>query len=94
MRIKGVMRNSVSGLSQDSSPFALKNMYGYEHEEGNEGCGCGYQHEHMWHHFKHKKEFKLAILEKKEKMLTAKLEFIRRMKEIVEKSKDEEEKME
>jgi hypothetical protein len=40
---------------------------------------------------KHKKEFKLAMLEKKEKMIEAKLEFIRKMKELVKKESDSEE---
>jgi hypothetical protein len=51
-------------------------------------------HDHMGHMFccskKHKKEFKLAMLEKKEKMLQAKLDFIRRIKTMVEKSDESE----
>ena len=41
-----------------------------------------------------KKEFKMAMLRKKEKMLEAKLEFIREIKAIMEKSKDEKEEKE
>lgn len=47
--------------------------------------------EHM-HHSMHgpmKKEFKLAMLDKKEKILRAKLEFVGKMKEIVGKMPDE-----
>jgi len=54
-------------------------MHDEEHEE--EG-GC--DHEHCMHG-PMKKEFKLAMLEKKEKMLHAKLDFIAKMKEIVSK---------
>jgi hypothetical protein len=38
---------------------------------------------------KHKKEFKLAMLEKKEKMMEAKLEFIRKIKELMKKEATE-----
>ncbi len=41
---------------------------------------------------KMKKEFKLSMLRKKEKMLEAKLTFIREMKDMVEKWQPEEEK--
>lgn len=50
--------------------------------EGGEGCGggsCG-----MWSG-PMKKEFKLAKLEKKEKILKAELEFIAKLKEVVKK---------
>jgi hypothetical protein len=58
-----------------------------EEEHGEyEECDCGdHMHEMMG------KEFKLALLEKKEKMVEAKLEFIRKMKEIVKKMPDEKE---
>lgn len=39
----------------------------------------------------HKKEFKLAMLEKKQRILEAKLDFIKKMKEMVEKSPDKDE---
>ncbi len=67
-------------------------MHGYEYQEGGEEMEGGF---HGMGHMcckKHKKEFKLAMLEKKEKMLQAKLEFIRKIKEIVEKSDESEEK--
>lgn len=48
-------------------------------EEGKEGC----THCHMAGPMK--KEFKLAILEKKEKIIQAKLEFIGKMKAIIKK---------
>jgi hypothetical protein len=49
----------------------------------------------MMHHMpqKVKKEFKLAMLRKKEKMLEAKLAFVREMKDMVEKWQPEEEKV-
>jgi len=59
-------------------------------------CGCGGSDgPMMWmHHLpkKMKKEFKLSILRKKEKMLEAKLAFVREMKDMVEKWQPEEEK--
>ena len=63
-----------------------------EHEEHEEGM-----EEHWGHHMgccsmKSKKEFKLAMLEKKEKMLEAKLEFVRKIKSLVEKEPAETEK--
>jgi len=60
--------------------------YGEEMEMcgcSHEMCMCGYKGEY-------KKEFKMAYLKKKEKMLEAKLEFIREMKEIMEKMPKEE----
>ena len=54
--------------------------------EGHEGCGC------MGHHGMGAgfREFKLAKLEKKSKILEAELEFINKLKELVKKmpSKD------
>ena len=58
-------------------------MHG-EHEEG-EGC-CG---EHHMHGGPMRKEFKLAKLEKKEKMLKAELEFIGQIKEMIKKMPEE-----
>lgn len=66
-------------------------MHGHECEHGDEGeaeechghggcCHSGAQH----------KEFKLAMLEKKEKMLQAKIDFVRKIKGIIEKSPDSE----
>jgi hypothetical protein len=55
-------------------------------EEGHEEC-CG--HMHMGGAMK--KEFKLAMLEKKEKMIQAKLEFIGKMKEFIKKMPEEKE---
>ncbi len=55
-----------------------ENYEGGEHEE----CGC-HAHGPM------KKEFKLAKLEKKEKMIEAELEFIRKMKEMIKKMPEE-----
>ena len=60
-------------------------MHG-EHEECGGGCGCGEHHMHGPMH----KEFKLAKLEKKEKMLQAKIDFVRKIKGIIEKSPDSE----
>lgn len=57
-----------------------------DYEEGHSDCGCG------WHmHGMMNKEFKLAMLEKKEKMMKAKLEFIEKMKEIIKKMPDNKE---
>jgi len=50
-----------------------------ENHEGKEGCTSCHMAGPM------KKEFKLAMLEKKEKILTVKLEFIGKMKDMVEK---------
>ncbi|MGD0577045.1 MAG: hypothetical protein ABSA74_03160 [Candidatus Staskawiczbacteria bacterium] len=58
-------------------------MHG-EHEEC--GCGCG---EHHMHGGPMRKEFKLAKLEKKEKMLKAELEFIGQIKEMIKKMPEE-----
>ena len=59
-------------------------MHG-EHEECGGGCGCGEHHMHGPMH----KEFKLAKLEKKEKMLKAELEFIGQLKEMIKKMPEE-----
>ncbi|MGA2418302.1 MAG: hypothetical protein ABSF55_03625 [Candidatus Staskawiczbacteria bacterium] len=50
-----------------------------ENHEGHEDCGCRQMHGPM------KKEFKLAMLEKKEKIIQAKLDFIGKMKEMIKK---------
>jgi hypothetical protein len=60
------------------------------HEEDHEGAG-GYQHCDCIKctvSGAMKKEFKLAMLEKKEKMLKVKLEFIGKMKEMISKMPD------
>ena len=55
-----------------------------EHDEESEGCmHC--------HGGPMKKEFKLAMLEKKEKMLQAKVEFLGKMKEMVKKMPEQKE---
>lgn len=62
-------------------------------EEGEEGggscshCGCP----QCTVSSPMKKEFKLAMLEKKEKMIRAKLEFIGKMKDLVSKMPDKKE---
>jgi len=56
-------------------------MFDENHEESKEGHGYGMHGKMMWMHMP--KEFKLALLEKKEKMIQAKLEFIGKMKEMV-----------
>jgi hypothetical protein len=65
-----------------------KNMmhenYGEKGEHEECGCGCHHMHGPM------KKEFKLAKLEKKEKMLKAELEFIDKMKEMIKKMPEDE----
>lgn len=66
-----------------------EHMHGYEHDEEGGGEECGCHHGHGMCHGKQHKEFKLAMLEKKEKMLQAKLDFIRKIRGIVEKSSDE-----
>ena len=60
-----------------------KNMHEEEYEEGGE------DHKHC-HHMggPMKKEFKLAMLEKKEKTLKAELEFVAKMKELIAKMPD------
>ena len=50
-----------------------------ENHEGKEGCTCCHMAGPM------KKEFKLAMLEKKEKILKVKLDFIEKMKEMIKK---------
>jgi len=61
-------------------------MHGENCEEGgHEECGCGGHHMHG----PMKKEFKLAKLEKKEKMLKAELEFIGQIKEMIKKMPEE-----
>ena len=63
------------------------------HEEGEEGggscqhCGCP----QCMASSPMKKEFKMAMLEKKEKMLRAKLEFIGKVKDMVSKMPDKKE---
>ena len=57
-------------------------MHG-EHGEGEGCCGGHHMHGSM------SKEFKLAKLEKKEKMLKAELEFIGQMKEMIKKMPEE-----
>lgn len=55
------------------------------HNEDHEGTNDHMEHMcHMAGPFK--KEFKLAMLEKKEKIIEAKLEFIKKIKELVKKS--------
>ena len=59
-------------------------MHDEEHEKDGE-----------WHHHMGgpmKKEFKLAMLDKKEKILKAELEFVGKMKEMLAKMPDEKEK--
>jgi hypothetical protein len=59
-----------------------------------ENCGGMGMGGHMMHACMsgpHKKEFKLAMLEKKQRILEAKLDFIKKMKEMVEKSPDKDE---
>ena len=60
-------------------------MYNEEHGE-HEG------HEHWHMHGPMKKEFKLAMLEKKEKILKAELEFIEKMKDLMKKMPSESKK--
>jgi hypothetical protein len=65
-------------------------MMGQEHDQE-----CDEMEEPMMmHHMppKVKKDFKLALLRKKERMLEAKLAFVREMKDMVEKWQPEEEK--
>jgi len=53
-----------------------------------------YGHDHMYHmDWQTKKEYKLAMWEKYEKILEAKLEFIRKMKEIIKKMPENQQKM-
>lgn len=52
-------------------------------DEENRGEGEG--HEHWGMHGPMKREFKLAMLEKKEKILKAELEFVGKMKALIEK---------
>jgi hypothetical protein len=73
-----------------------KEEYGQEGGEMEGGC-CGSHMDMMgmmMHHMKgeSKREFKLALLKKKEKMLEAKLAFIRDMMEMVKKMPMEEKK--
>lgn len=59
-----------------------------KHNEHGGDCCMG-----MWHHGGakgFKKEFKMAFLNKKEKVLEAKLEFVRELKKLVEKMGSEE----
>jgi hypothetical protein len=61
----------------------------------HDGCGCMSMEDHMGEGCHcgegSKKEFKMAMLKKKEKMLEAKLEFIREIRGILEKSNMESE---
>jgi hypothetical protein len=73
-------------------------MYNKDYQEEGGGMGMGggqmsggcMSHMHM-HHWpmKMKKEFMAAMLRKKEKMLEAKLAFVREMKDLTEKMPDE-----
>ena len=54
-------------------------MYDKNHEEEGEGHAYWSMHKPM------KKEFKLALIEKKEKMLKVELEFVEKMKELIKK---------
>lgn len=65
---------------------------GGEMEMGGGMMGC-MGHMHHWPK-QMKKEFKMAILRKKEKMLEAKLAFVREMKDMIEKMPMTEEKEE
>ena len=59
-------------------------MHDEEHEKGGK--------EERWHHHMAgpmKKEFKLAMFDKKEKILKAELEFVGKMKEIIAKMPEE-----
>lgn len=62
-----------------------------ESKENHEEGGCIEEHMKHWDCCGkgHKKEFKMAILKKKEKMLEAKLEFIREIRAIMEKEPPE-----
>ncbi len=56
------------------------------HDENYEGGEGHEEHGHCHHmHGPMKREFKLAMLEKKEKILKAELEFIGKMREILKK---------
>ena len=59
------------------------------HEDHGEGMGEGWMGGKMGWMMKMPKEFKLAMLEKKEKMLQAKLEFLGKMKEMIKNMPDE-----
>ena len=59
-------------------------MHGENCEEGGQECCGGHQMHGPMH-----KEFKLAKLEKKEKILKAELEFIGQMKELIKKMPEE-----
>ncbi|MDD5489460.1 MAG: hypothetical protein PHP25_02165 [Candidatus Moranbacteria bacterium] len=64
----------------------------YQEEGGEMGGGwmsCCSEHTHHWPK-KMKKDFKMALLRKKEKMLEAKLAFVREMKDLFEKMPPEE----
>ena len=60
--------------------------------EENQGC-CGGGECHSEGHMcgTMKKEFKMAMLDKKEKILEAELDFVKKMKELVKKAMDEKE---
>ncbi|MDI6778449.1 MAG: hypothetical protein QMD77_04660 [Patescibacteria group bacterium] len=61
---------------------------GGEMEMGGGWMGCCAEHMRHWPK-KMKREFKMAMLRKKEKMLEAKLAFVREMKDMVEKMPEE-----
>lgn len=56
-------------------------MFGENHEEKKE-CNCG-KMDMMAHMMKMPKEMKIAMIEKKQKMMEAKIEFLGKMKEMV-----------
>lgn len=67
-------------------------MYNKEYQEEGGEMGEGWMgcmgHMHHWPK-KMKREFKMAMLRKKEKMLEAKLAFVREMKDMIEKMPEE-----
>jgi len=67
----------------EEGEFMEEHMKEHMKESMKEWCGCGKEI---------KKEFKMALLRKKEKMLEAKLEFIREIRKIMEKMAPEAEK--
>ena len=59
-----------------------------DEEESHKGCGC----ECHQIHGAMKGELKIAMLEKKEKILQAKLDFLGKMKEMIKKMPEEQKK--
>lgn len=55
----------------------------------DEHCGCGEGHMYQHMHGPLAKEFKLALLEKKERILRAELEFVEKMKSLAAKMTDD-----